>query len=81
MVEAIQGAADRNAFKDQVALASLSHWQVDRLAVMDITGALKVDSQRMLPRTGSRVEDRIAISRALLGKSLMSEVKPVYHCL
>lgn len=63
---AIRAAADPTAFPDQIEQAALTTWQVDRLALPDATGKISVDPRRMLPRTGSTVEDRIAISRALL---------------
>ena len=63
---AIRAAADPTAFPDQIRQAALATWQVDRLALPDATGKISVDPRRMLPRTGSTVEDRIAISRALL---------------
>ena len=69
--EAIRAAADPTQFSGQIAKAELSAWQVDRLALLDATGKLGIDPGRMLPRTGSTVEDRIAVSRALLNLPLL----------
>ncbi len=67
IVRAIRAAADQAAFPNQLDQAGLKPWQVDRLAVLDFTGGLTIDPLRMLPRTGSLVEDQIALSRSLIG--------------
>ena len=79
LVEAIQAAADQTAFPDQLERADLTTWQVDRLALLDATGKLGVDPGRMLPRSGSTVEDRIAISRALLDLPLLGNTTLTYR--
>ena len=79
LAEAIRAAADQNAFPDQLELADLTTWQVDRLALLDAAGKLGVDPGRMLPRSGSTVEDRIAISRALLDLPLLGRTTQTYR--
>ncbi len=69
--QSIMAAADPSAFPEQLTLGRLQTWQVARLAVRDDNGDLNFSRQRMLPRTGSLIEDRIALSRALLALPLM----------
>ena len=70
---AIQAAADRQQYSDQLVELGLSIWQVDRLAVFDSTGLseLKVNSDRFLPMTGQSIEDYVAISAAIVGMPIM----------
>ncbi len=73
LAEAITAAADRNAYPEQIIRIGLQPWQVDRLVMPDQSGSLSIDAKRMLPRMGSLVEDRIAVSRALLRLPLVNE--------
>ncbi len=69
LVQAIEAAADRHQFSDQLVELGLSTWQTDRLAVYDPTGRgdLKITTDRFLPSTGRTIEDYSAISTSLLG--------------
>ena len=69
MDEAIRMAGDERILTDQLAATGLVQWQVDRLAVPTEfdDGQWRVDRNSLLTRTGKRLEDEIAISRALLG--------------
>lgn len=67
--QAIEAAADRNVFSDQLVELGLSPWQVDRLAVYDAIGQgdWKLNTDRFLPSVGRTIEDYTAISEAILG--------------
>ena len=77
--DAIRMAADRNAFPEQISEVGLSAWKVDRLAILDPTGKVKIDANRLLPHSSVLIEDQIAISRALVGQSVVVEKSPVYR--
>ncbi len=64
---AIEAAADRQVYSGQLVDGGLTPWQVDRLAVYDMTGTgeLKLNNERFLPLTGRSVVDHAAISKAL----------------
>ncbi|MEM7455482.1 MAG: hypothetical protein AAF456_14110 [Planctomycetota bacterium] len=66
--QAVAAARDSSAFSDQLGLAGLSTWQVDRIAFIDPSGTTSVSLRQMLPRSGCLIEDRIAVSRALVGQ-------------
>ena len=68
--DAIRMAGDRNAFPEQLSDLGLEAWKVDRLAILDPTGEIKIASHRLLPHAGVLVEDQVAISRALVGKPI-----------
>ncbi len=76
---AIAKAADRSAFTDQIAIARLEPWSVDRLAVASMGGTVTLDPQRMLLRTGCLLEDKIAISRALMNQPLFATDRKYYR--
>ena len=69
---AVRMAADPSALPEQTDHFGLRAWQVDRLAVADVEGELKIEGARLLPRTGNLVEDQIAISRGLLDLNIQS---------
>ena len=77
--EAVRMAADSSSFASQLTDSGLKQWQVSRLAILDPTGTISVDPSRLLPRTGMLVEDQIAISRALMGQSILIEQPLKYH--
>ena len=68
--DAIRMAGDRNAFPEQMSDLGLEAWKVDRLAILDPTGEIKIASHRLLPHAGVLVEDQVAISRALVGQPI-----------
>lgn len=67
--QAVEAAADRNMFSEQLLELGLSTWQVDRLAVYDAVGQgdWKLNTDRFLPSVGRTIEDYSAISEAILG--------------
>lgn len=67
VTQAISMAADPQAFPEQFQLGLQIH-RVDRLVVQDPMGAISVSGSRMLVESGTQLKDRIALSRALLGK-------------
>ncbi|MFK7767863.1 MAG: hypothetical protein AB8B55_11630 [Mariniblastus sp.] len=77
--DAIRMAADRNAFPEQISDIGLSAWKVDRLAILDSTGKIKIDPHRLLPHAGVLIEDQIAISRGLVGQSVIVSDHPNYR--
>ncbi len=76
---AIQAAADRTAYPEQLEYGRLEVWSVDRLASRSPTGSVSFDPQRMLPRVGTLIEDKIALSRALLGLPIAAGGKRSYR--
>jgi photosystem II stability/assembly factor-like uncharacterized protein len=70
---AINHARDPRSFSTQITDLGLKTWQVDRFAFEDPTGEFTIDATRLLPRAGVLIEDQIALSRALLGKSVTSD--------
>lgn len=75
--DAIRMAADGNSFSHTTS--GLKPWQVDRLAILDPTGTITIDPRRLLPRTGVLIEDQIAISRALIGQSVLVDQPSKYR--
>ena len=69
--EAIELAADRASYDQQIVDAGLKPWQVSRLATRDAVGSVNIDSRQLLPRLGMLIEDQIAISRAVSGQSIL----------
>ena len=76
--DAVRMAADRNSFPEQITMAGLKTWQVNRLLVLDVTGAVKIDPKQLLARTGKLMEDQIALSRAIMGQSILSGPMSVF---
>jgi photosystem II stability/assembly factor-like uncharacterized protein len=76
---AISAAADRTAFPNQIELAKLEPWIVDRIAYRVPSGAITLEPQRLLIRLGHVLEDQIAISRGLNGLALSSNEKKSYR--
>lgn len=70
---AITQAGSERSFPVQITELGLKTWKVDRFAFEDPTGDLTIDAARLLPRAGVLIEDQIALSRALLGESIMSD--------
>ncbi len=77
--DAIRLASDGNSYPGQIAGSLLKPWQVDRLAILDPTGDISIDPQRLLPRTGALIEDQISLSRALIGQSVLSDQPSTYR--
>ena len=77
--DAIRMAADSNSFPHQIEDSDLKAWQVDRLAILDPTGTVTIDPHRLLPRTGALIEDQIALSRALIGQSVLADQASIYR--
>ena len=69
--EAIELAADRAAYGQQIVDAGLKPWQVSRLATRDSVGEVNIDSRQLLPGLGMLIEDQIAVSRAMTGQSVV----------
>jgi photosystem II stability/assembly factor-like uncharacterized protein len=69
MDEAIRMAGDERILADQLTATGLVQWRVDRLAIPTEfdDGQWRVDRNSLLTRTGKRLDDEIAISRALIG--------------
>ena len=63
--QSIDQAADAAHSRD-----AESPWQVQRLVTSDLAGSVRLDSSRMMPSMGRTVSDQIAVSRALLGRSI-----------
>lgn len=74
----IVAATDPNEFSFHLD-RGLRRWQVDRLAVLDRQGELRIHAERMLPRMGIQVEDQVALSRALLNLPLTSKKAVAYR--
>jgi photosystem II stability/assembly factor-like uncharacterized protein len=70
---AINHAGSERSFPIQITDLGLKTWKVDRFAFEDPTGDFSIDATRLLPRAGVLIEDQIALSRALLGKSVTSD--------
>ena len=70
---AIAHAGTTQSFPVQITELGLKTWKVDRFAFEDPTGEITIDATRLLPRSGVLIEDQIALSRALLGKSVSSD--------
>ncbi|MDA7861534.1 YCF48-related protein [bacterium] len=70
---AITQAGSERSFPVQITELGLKTWKVDRFAFEDPTGDFTIDATRLLPRAGVLIEDQIALSRALLGKSVTSD--------
>ncbi len=71
--QAIRAAANRTQFPEHWQTMGLDPWQVDRLAVGSPSASGQVcelNTRQFLPRTGEMLDDRVAISRALVGLSL-----------
>jgi hypothetical protein len=77
--KAIQMAADSLAFPEQINRLGLKTWQVNRLATLDATGEFAIDGDRLLPRSGTLVEDQIAISRALSDLPIINQTETRYR--
>jgi photosystem II stability/assembly factor-like uncharacterized protein len=79
--EAIKMAANPQAFPENISATGLSHWQVDRLAVLSEfgDGQWRVDRNAILNRTGRRLDDEIALSRGLIGQPLISSGLATYR--
>ena len=77
--DAIQMASNEKSFPDQTGDGGLNAWQVDRLAILDPTGTVTIDPLRLLPRTGSLIEDQIALSRGLTGQSVLVDQPSKYR--
>ena len=67
---AIKAAADRNQFPDQIRLAGLEPWSVDRMAYRSPQGGTEYNQSTLLFGAGKTMEDFIAFSRGLLGLPL-----------
>ena len=71
---AIELASNPDAYPDQIEVAELSAWQVDRLIVrMSHSGEFTLHGERFLPSFGILLQDQIAIARAMTG------ISPVYQ--
>lgn len=78
---AIEAAADRYRFSDQLVELGLGTWQVDRLAVYDSTGSgeLKMNTDRFLPSLGQTIEDSYAISASLMNLPIVQGEEKTYR--
>ena len=65
---AIKLAADPNAYPDHAALGLTTH-RVSRFVAQDPIGPIQINPKRMLIQTGQLLQDQVAFSRSLLGKS------------
>ena len=71
---AIELASNANAYEEQISLAGLSPWRVDRFVVRtEKKSEFTLQGVRFLPSTGILLQDQIAISRAMAG------LNPVYR--
>ncbi len=77
--DAVRKSVDQNAFEQQMTDVGLKTWQVNRLAVLDRAGTVSIDPTQLLPRTGMLMEDQIAISRAIMDKSIVSDESTIYR--
>ncbi len=82
---AIESAADRSQFTDQLTEAGLTPWRTSRLLVRSEINndhvrqdVVALEGKMFLPRSGQLLEDRIAISRALLGLSVSQGISVSY---
>jgi photosystem II stability/assembly factor-like uncharacterized protein len=76
---AVKAAGSRDAFPEQLEVAMLQPWNVDRVAYRAPAGDLIIDPKKMLLRTGCLCADRTSISRSLLNLSLSPTEKRVYR--
>lgn len=76
---AVKAAADRESYPNQIQLAKLEPWIVDRVAYRSLSGTVSLEPQRMLLRLGHVLEDQIAISRGLIGLSPSTSEKKSYR--
>lgn len=77
--KAIRMAADPSEYPKQITELGLKAWQVDRLAIRDPTGTVTLNPQQLLTRTGSLIEDVTALSRAIIGQSIVTKERPIYR--
>lgn len=68
--EAVVAAANPEAYPQQISLAHLEPWTVEKIAFRDAVGTMTIDSRRLLPGVGALIEDQTALSRATLGLPL-----------
>lgn len=71
---AIELASNPNAYGEQISLAGLAAWKVDRFVVRtENKSEFTLQGERFLPSSGILLQDQVAISRALSG------LNPVYR--
>jgi photosystem II stability/assembly factor-like uncharacterized protein len=77
IARAVALAADPNAYPEQIDMGLRIH-RVSRLAVRDPIGSISIDGGRMLVQSGAQLQDKVALSRALLGKPVINP-KPDHY--
>lgn len=76
---AIHSAADSTFESDRYEAINLKPWQVQRMAIADIAGTMSVGGDKFLPHLAATINDRIFISRSLLGMDLPTSMPSTYR--
>ena len=79
LITAIHQAADSTYEADRSSAINLKPWQVQRMAIADITGEMSIGGDKFLPQLAMTVSDRIFVSRSLLGLGLPTAKPKTYR--
>ena len=77
---AVKLAADPSAYPGHAKLGLTAH-RVSRFAVQDPIGPITINPERILIQSGQQLQDQVALSRALLGKSTVDLTPNHYRVL
>lgn len=67
---AVHQAANSTFEASSFEAIHLKPWQVQRMAIADVAGAMSVGQEKFLPNLAATIADRIFVSRSLLGLNL-----------